>query len=67
MTDNEIKPGSLVKLKSYGPIMTVSEVYEVEPGVKKATCVWFADKDSTPTEHGFRISTLELAPGLLQP
>jgi len=67
MSEKEIKPGSLVRLKSGGPLMTVADVFEVETGVEKATCVWFADKDSSPTESGFRIVVLDLAPGLKQP
>lgn len=58
---NEIKEGSVVRLKSGGPQMTVSAT-EVLEGVLYAHCTWFIqDKEPWKQDHSmFRITSLSL-------
>lgn len=58
----EIKAGDVVKLKSGGPTMTVSEIgYEqgYENGPQSAWCDWFDDKNQPQTKV-FKLSALQL-------
>jgi uncharacterized protein YodC (DUF2158 family) len=52
MPDQEIKPGSVVQLKSGGPHMTVNDVGD-HYGTQKAWCDWFVqDKAPWKKEQG---------------
>jgi uncharacterized protein YodC (DUF2158 family) len=61
MNEQEIKAGSVVQLKSGGPLMTVDAV-EDEYGVVKAWCDWFVqDKAPWKQERGaYPLSSLKL-------
>jgi uncharacterized protein YodC (DUF2158 family) len=63
MSDEEIKVGSVVQLKSGGPHMTVSQVEQGQyDDYLSAWCDWFVqDKPPWKQEHGvFRITSLKL-------
>jgi uncharacterized protein YodC (DUF2158 family) len=63
MSDEEIKVGSVVQLKSGGPLMTVSEVGEgYGGGAQKAWCDWFVqDKAPWKKEQGvYPITSLKV-------
>lgn len=52
---DEFKPGDLVRLKSGGPVMTVSEWDE---DYEQFTCDWFDDKKQ-PQQRRFPATSLE--------
>jgi uncharacterized protein YodC (DUF2158 family) len=57
----EIKPGSVVQLKSGGPMMTVNWINE-EEGTVYASCDWFIE-DKAPWKKEsatFRVTSLKL-------
>lgn len=56
-----IEEGSVVRLKSGGKRMTVSEAWVEEGGTELARCIWMAD-DDTMQEHVVPVATLELSP-----
>ena len=60
MTD-QIKPGSVVRLKSGGPLMTVTWVHE-ELGVCSAYCEWFVQDKAPWKKDGalFPITSIKL-------
>jgi uncharacterized protein YodC (DUF2158 family) len=64
MSDQEIKAGSVVQLKSGGPLMTVNDVGEDQfgGGVQKAWCDWFVqDKAPWKKEQGvYPLTSLKL-------
>lgn len=63
MGDQEIRVGSVVRLKSGGPLMTVSEVsLGVGGSEKQAWCDWFVqDKAPWKKENGnFPLSSLKV-------
>lgn len=63
MSEQEIKAGSVVQLKSGGPLMTVEQVGEDYGGdVKKAWCDWFVqDKAPWKKEQGvYPLTSLKL-------
>ena len=48
MTNNSLSVGSVVKLKSGGPLMTVVEIEQASPdGTDQAYCTWFSSSDDT--------------------
>jgi uncharacterized protein YodC (DUF2158 family) len=53
---SEIKAGDVVQLKSGGPKMTVSKVYQNTHGVPAARCEWF--EGTKPTWGSFPIQSL---------
>lgn len=55
----EIKAGSLVQLKSGGPLMTVNFV-ENSSGTEEASCSWFV-KDKKENSR-FPVTSLKLIP-----
>lgn len=54
---DEIKPGDVVKVKSGGPKMTVSQVGETSTYVESAWCNWFDEKNKNQ-EGVFPLTTL---------
>lgn len=54
MTMQPLEVGDQVRLKSGGPVMTVSKVHDVA----KVTCDWF-DEDKGVQSHIFPVKTLE--------
>jgi len=58
---DEIKPGSVVQLKSGGPLMTVASVNE-EAGVRLAYCEWFVQDKAPWKQEGstFSVTSLKL-------
>jgi uncharacterized protein YodC (DUF2158 family) len=61
MSEQEIKAGSVVQLKSGGPHMTVDQVGD-DYGTTKAWCDWFVqDKPPWKKENGvFPLTSLKL-------
>ncbi|MCK1681759.1 DUF2158 domain-containing protein [Bradyrhizobium sp. 147] len=61
MSDQEIKAGSVVQLKSGGPLMTVQQVAD-HWGTLTAWCDWFVqDKAPWKKEHDtFPVTSLKL-------
>ena len=57
---DEINIGSIVELRSGGPLMTVGRVYENE-GRSFARCEWF-DLENKPHHRSFAIEILDLVP-----
>ncbi|MCY4389218.1 MAG: DUF2158 domain-containing protein [Desulfurellaceae bacterium] len=51
--------GDVVRLKSGGPLMTITSTHEDEEGIKTAWCEWF--KDDSPQARNFNIDSLEKA------
>ncbi|MBW7968407.1 DUF2158 domain-containing protein [Bradyrhizobium sp. BR 10289] len=58
---NEIRPGSVVQLKSGGPLMTVAWVNH-EDGVSMAFCEWFIQDKAPWKQEGttFPVTSLKL-------
>lgn len=54
----DFKIGDVVRLKSGGPLMTVTYVGE-EEGELIAVCVWFRNRDSDREQDGFPPESLE--------
>ena len=64
MSEDKIKAGDVVRLKSGGPYMTVLKIqddFDVLGG-KSASCVWFAAGDPQKPEYytSFPLGALEL-------
>jgi uncharacterized protein YodC (DUF2158 family) len=56
MSDEQIKLGDVVQLKSGGPGMTVERLYRSTSGEEKAECLWF---DGTQPKSGqFALTSL---------
>jgi uncharacterized protein YodC (DUF2158 family) len=53
----EIKAGDIVQLKSGGPRMTVSKIYNDGDGVMRARCDWF--EDNKPQYGSFPVLSLK--------
>lgn len=63
--DRLIEVGSIVKLRSDGPNMTVDSITDQDgivkhPKIDQVACVWF-DRDETLRRGVFRMGCLELA------
>lgn len=57
MAEENIGPGDTVRLKSGGPLMTVSKVSNTTSGVRSAWCEWFINNK---LEKGvFSLSSLD--------
>ena len=59
VTDNNISVGSVVKLKSGGPIMTVIEIEEEFNGRKNAYCTWYAQDIDIPVKYRYQTFPIE--------
>lgn len=58
---NSIEIGDIVRLKSGGPWMTVSDV-QTDSGAQLYTCVWFPSVDSdAASEENFFECTLQVS------
>lgn len=56
MAAEDINPGDTVRLKSGGPLMTVSQVANTASGIRSAWCEWF---EKTKVERGtFALTSL---------
>ena len=55
---NEIKAGDTVRLKSGGPLMTVSRLFDSTEGMIKAHCDWF--EGNKHMSGSFPINSLKL-------
>lgn len=65
ISDNIIKRGDIVMLKSGGPKMTVQNIGEATPGpmgpINWITCVWISTDHGTVCEHTFNKVVLQKA------
>jgi uncharacterized protein YodC (DUF2158 family) len=64
--DDEIKPRSIVKVRSGGPKMTVTKVAKDSLGTLRVWCTWF-DTANKPQEDSFPIEALEIYEAPTQP
>jgi len=54
-----ITPGDVVKLKSGGPLMTVSSMGTSDKGVQVANCCWFSEQSAKESYGTFPVHTLQ--------
>jgi uncharacterized protein YodC (DUF2158 family) len=56
---DEIKPGDVVRVKSGGPKMTVTEVGQDSYGSMKVWCEWFDEKTNKPQTGSFSLVVVD--------
>lgn len=63
MSENGLKPGDVVVLKSGGPDMTVDHIFTpAYSDGRKATCKWF-DSDMKLVKGDFALEAIQLSQG----
>jgi uncharacterized protein YodC (DUF2158 family) len=61
MSNDAIKAGDVVQLKSGGPKMTVEKIYQTPSRKTMVHCKWF-DKDNNIKAESFEPGSLQQAP-----
>lgn len=56
MADDQLQVGDTVRLKSGGPLMTISSIQD-EYGTMQAWCEWFDDKKA-PQARSFALTSI---------